>query len=435
MTTAGAAAIYVRISHDPQGERIGVERQLADCQALVGNDAQVYEDNDTSAYQARRRPAYRRLLQDVRDRRVSSVVAYNLDRLVRHPVDLEDLLEAADSAGLRQVRTAQGDLDLSTHDGQLQARILAAVAKKASDDTARRVKRAGEQRAADGRWHGGHIPYGLRHVDTGSGRQLAPDPERARALVDAAVDLLAGVPVSALARRLGLTRTGLRSALLAPSAAGLTSAGVTASWPAILTPELQADVRAHLATRRTLGRVNAKHWLSGLLWCARCDRGMQMGTGGTDGRVRYRCPSCHQSVLKALAEDYVGGAVCSVARVRQPITPQLVGEDPGPLQERRTELAKLYAAGELGREEWVAAREAINDRLARLGQDLARRNRNPLPEDLPELWPNLEPNGRRLFARSVLHRVMLHPSPPGVARGRWDPTRFVFVWADEPRAQ
>ena len=48
------AAIYVRISSDPQGLRAGVQRQEEDarklCEAAGWEVAEVYADNDTSAY-------------------------------------------------------------------------------------------------------------------------------------------------------------------------------------------------------------------------------------------------------------------------------------------------------------------------------------------------------------------------------------------------
>jgi len=73
-----AAAIYARISSDPAGTRLGVDRQIADCEALAARKgwpvAGVYEDNDTSAWSGRVRPEYRRLLEDIKDRLVDGVL-------------------------------------------------------------------------------------------------------------------------------------------------------------------------------------------------------------------------------------------------------------------------------------------------------------------------------------------------------------------------
>ena len=63
------ASIYVRISSDPAGKRLGVTRQLADCRkkakAMGWNVAGVYEDNDVSASTGKVRPAYQRMLSDL----------------------------------------------------------------------------------------------------------------------------------------------------------------------------------------------------------------------------------------------------------------------------------------------------------------------------------------------------------------------------------
>ena len=56
-TKTRRAALYLRISSDPDGERAGVERQRADCEALARRNGweivEVFEDNDVSAYSGR----------------------------------------------------------------------------------------------------------------------------------------------------------------------------------------------------------------------------------------------------------------------------------------------------------------------------------------------------------------------------------------------
>ena len=55
------AGIYVRISKDRRGDKLGVERQEADCRALAAEMgwevSDLYIDDDLSAYSGRRRPA------------------------------------------------------------------------------------------------------------------------------------------------------------------------------------------------------------------------------------------------------------------------------------------------------------------------------------------------------------------------------------------
>ncbi|MFH1331168.1 MAG: recombinase family protein, partial [Actinomycetota bacterium] len=103
------AAIYARISSDPEGTRLGVERQLADCRRLAADLGWVvhdtYVDNDVSAWSGKPRPEYLRLCEDITARVVDAVVAWHTDRLHRHPRELEDFIDLIDAAGDVLIRT------------------------------------------------------------------------------------------------------------------------------------------------------------------------------------------------------------------------------------------------------------------------------------------------------------------------------------------
>ncbi len=81
------AAVYTRISDDKLGQRAGVERQRADCEALVATRGwelvDTYEDNSRSAYNGKARPEYERLLADVGAGKVDAGVCWHQDRLWR----------------------------------------------------------------------------------------------------------------------------------------------------------------------------------------------------------------------------------------------------------------------------------------------------------------------------------------------------------------
>src|SRR5688572_22951930 len=63
------AAVYTRISDDSLGTGLGVARQEADCRALAERlgwqVAEVYSDNDQSAFNGTSRPQYLRMLADL----------------------------------------------------------------------------------------------------------------------------------------------------------------------------------------------------------------------------------------------------------------------------------------------------------------------------------------------------------------------------------
>lgn len=178
-----AAAVYCRISSDPEMARLGVKRQEEDCLKLAKGRgwvvARVYEDNDVFAYNGKMRPQYQAMLEDIEAGRVDAVVAWHLDRLVRQPRELEAFFDTCDQAGLRHMATVSGDIDLSTDDGRLHARILGAMARKASDDTSRRIKRKHQELVENGRIVGGAAtPYGYKYSPTT--KRMSADPKRAR---------------------------------------------------------------------------------------------------------------------------------------------------------------------------------------------------------------------------------------------------------------
>ncbi len=61
-SVAVRAGVYTRISSDPSGQRAGVERQRAECEEYCltrgWQVAELFEDNEYSASNGRRRPAY-----------------------------------------------------------------------------------------------------------------------------------------------------------------------------------------------------------------------------------------------------------------------------------------------------------------------------------------------------------------------------------------
>jgi len=138
-----SVAVYARISKDDDERACGVARQTADCHAIAAvrrwTVAEPYLDNDLSAFKAQvRRPAFERMLQDLKAGLLDGLVVYDLDRLARQPADLERILSIFDSRPSLRFATVQGDLDLMSSDGRTMARVLIAFANKSSMDTSRR---------------------------------------------------------------------------------------------------------------------------------------------------------------------------------------------------------------------------------------------------------------------------------------------------------
>src|SRR3712207_1112497 len=150
------AVIYARISDDTEGRAAGVERQVEDCRALAErlgwtlcSDAEpILIDNDISAStrSKARRPAFDRLLAGVAAGEYDGILYYSNSRLTRRPREYETIIEAVESTGVRLASVASGTADLTTADGRMLGRILAAQDAAEAERIGERVTRALQQR-------------------------------------------------------------------------------------------------------------------------------------------------------------------------------------------------------------------------------------------------------------------------------------------------
>lgn len=107
--------------------------------------AEEYTDNNVSAYSGKPRPAYARMLSDLAAGERDAVIVYNLDRLHRRPIELEDFVALCERAGVTNVATVTADIDLGNDDGLFMARMLAAFAAKESGRRSARIRRKNDQ--------------------------------------------------------------------------------------------------------------------------------------------------------------------------------------------------------------------------------------------------------------------------------------------------
>jgi site-specific DNA recombinase len=402
-----AAAIYARISSDPDGTAAGVTRQIADCRAFAARRgwivADVYEDNDTSAYSGKRRPAYERMLEDLADGSRDAVIVYHLDRLHRRPRELEDFLDLCGRAGVSSLACVTGEIDLATYDGIFQARILGAVARKESDDKSRRLTRKHLELAKAGKVSGGGTrPYGYAND------RVTVVPSEAAIIKEMAERFLAGDSLRSIAISLNdrnlATVTGkewtthtVRQVLSRARNSGQRELHGEimgkAIWPAIIKPAQTTRIRAVLndPDRRT-NRVARKYLLAGVLRCGTCGHTL-VSRPRSDRRGRYVCVrdpgrgGCGGTfILADEVEAFIADAVVHrlgsprfAASIRRrdsddPAVAKVIGELDGD-QEQLDELAASYGRKEINHREWLAARAPIQERIKAANTTLSRRQR------------------------------------------------------------
>lgn len=470
------AGVYCRLSYAPDGSVEKVERQESDCRDLAQrlgwsvSDAHVFVDNSRSAWQRnRKRPGWDALLSAVVEGEIDGIIVYHGDRLMRQPYDLEKLISAADSKGLR-IASVSGTRDLDSPDDRFILRIEVAQACRESDNTSRRTRRGLEARAANGLTQfGGNRPFGYG-VQTGTRTRTNPDtgnevtvpvydttqlvPAEAKVLAGAVERLLTGQNKLGVMRWMnensrtteGNEWTGktLTNLLMSPRISGQIERGGVlspAAWDGIITPEQWEDVKALLRRNaeqyRYPGRER-RYLLSGVAKCWNCHAAVrvkpQTGKGRKSRGLFYYCPGCRKVGRDVARTDgYVVGRVLRVladprfaADVYDQDEHPEVGAEIVALEERRTTLTEQIenAADDPDVDPVLAMRSlaSYNRKLDALRRQLAvtadRRKLGRLAGMTLEEW-SAEPIDLRSWAVGKVFEVTILPA---TWRGRgWDP--------------
>ncbi|MEY9841694.1 recombinase family protein [Streptacidiphilus sp. EB103A] len=344
-------AAYLRISSDRFGLEAGVDRQQEDAddarrRLRWPEFAQTYKENDTSAFKKRKvikddgsvdwiviRPKFRQLLADLASGVIDGVIFYDLDRLVRRPRDLEDLIDIVEYVKRPVLGATGGHMNLINDSDRHMARIMCVMALKSSEDTSRRVARMHLACAQDGKIQG-RIAYGWIRKGANKGTL---EPSEANLVSRIFKDCLTGETAYSIATALNRegvkppeakswSSTMINKMLRNPRYAGMVSyAGLhrvvpasesdgwtkvlfddkgrplLGSWVPIISPQDWSQVQFELQLRRSKrglppGRtrpgITNKYLMSGIFRCGSCRVGL-VGHPGNKGESRgrtYRCP-------------------------------------------------------------------------------------------------------------------------------------------------
>ncbi|WP_416224254.1 recombinase family protein [Thermogemmatispora sp.] len=134
-----------------------------------------YEDDERSARgeHIAKRPAFKRLLEDVQAKRIRVVIVHTLDRWSRNVMVTLQSFRILSQAGTAFLSLSE-HIDYSSPEGQLQLTILAAFAAYFSDSLARHTSKGKRERAVQG-LHNGDIPFGYRSGGPKSPLEIDPD--------------------------------------------------------------------------------------------------------------------------------------------------------------------------------------------------------------------------------------------------------------------
>jgi DNA invertase Pin-like site-specific DNA recombinase len=433
------AAVYVRQSLDRDNTQLAISRQREDCLKLCdqrGWEPVIYEDNSISASRSKRRPQYEQMLTDIRAGTIDAIVAWDLDRLHRQPIELEMFINLADEKRLA-LATVTGEVDLSTDNGRLYARIKGAVAKSEVERKSARQKRANEQRAKDGRGWGGTRAFGYE-----LGTNVIIEDE-AKLIRDAYTTILAGGSLHSIAAHWNSldvkTAAGkqwygntVRQVLVnARYAAQRTYHGeivADAQWEPIVSVDTWRAAHAILTApgRRAARQPGRKYLLSGIMFCSKC--GHTIGSGHLRGAPVYTCKRCNGLVRKQKPVDELVVKL-AVAYMSRPDAADILIDserhDIGELREQERvileeldQLAVDYDEGNLTGRQVKIATERKEAKLAAVRSQMADANKARAFDGLLEAkdvrawWDGLSLDRQRTILQ-ILMGVILLPAGRG----------------------
>lgn len=157
------AALYIRVSTHWQVDRDSLPVQRKElinyCQYALGiNEYEVFEDAGYSGKNTER-PAYKKMLERIRDGEFSHLLVWKLDRISRNLLDFAAMYDELKRLGVIFVSKNE-QFDTGSAMGEAMLKIILVFAELERKVTSERVTSVMYSRAASGSWNGGKIPYG-----------------------------------------------------------------------------------------------------------------------------------------------------------------------------------------------------------------------------------------------------------------------------------
>ncbi len=400
------------------------------------------------------RPRFNRLVEDIKNGEVDVVVVWDIDRLTRRPLELEQFAETCEASGMTEdIHTISGPVAL------LFARIKGAVAAEEARKTAERVTRKKLELAHAGKPHGGSRAFGYEKDG------ITVIPTEAELIKEAAARILGGDSLHTIRHdwqeRGVKTTTGklkwsvstLKRSLTSPKVAGLRQyqgevlEGVEAVWDAILDRETWEQLRVVLLDpKRFTGPRTQSYPLNGVLVCGLCGEklkamprqrrrcyGCKKETGGC-GRIHVRSERIEEYLYDLLVPMADSPDLRDVLRSEQEGGTQRVQElliESAKDEAKLAEVTEMLTDGDMDKASYVKASKRIRDRIqAREAQLTTLRGSSAVSKlggNVAASWDGMSAEDKRSVIMSLVTRVEVNrASNPG--SNKFDPDRVNVVF-------
>jgi len=457
--------IYARISDDPHGGGVNADTQVRRCHeraaAMGAVVVAVKRDDDRTAMakngKRAERPAFDETMAMLINGEADGILCLHTDRLYRHSVDLEPLVDVVEKTGAMIFPLMTGELDLTTATGRIIARILAAVATGEVERAIERMKDKKDANRRAGIQSGGPRPYGYCATKP-TPKGMPPEVQKinkreADWIRFASVKVLAGSSLRSVCAAMNAggartpkgntwSATTLKQCLTSMRLAGLIEHDGAiigpATWDAILTESDVRTLRRMLSdpARRTSAGNSTRWLLSGIAVCGMPGCGQPLKAGGKNrtGQHTYRCPeSSHVTRACGPLDEYVSSSLVDhLIRTAAVDTDAGAPPDDGPdleaeatrIRTRMTALADAFAdEDDADPVAYRAASARLRDRLADVERRMAERVVTASLDDVEdyglspeEFWPQYTLEKKRALVAARMTVTVL-PAKKGRPAG------------------
>ena len=325
-------AIYVRVSTVYQVDKDSLPMMKQDltsyCKYILNtDDFVIFEDAGYSGKNTDR-PAYQKMMSQIRQGLFTHLLVWKIDRVSRNLLDFAKMYEELKDLGVTFVSKNE-QFDTSTAIGEAMLKIILVFAELERNMTSERVTATMINRASNGIWNGGRIPYGYSYDKATQTFSIEPEENKiynciiesyeethsivytARMINDAGYRTRNGGLWSSTAVWIILRNPWYKGVYRYNyyKIPGRKAIKDKSEWviienhhPASIEPErfdrIQAVLDKNARFRNTPGRKTTRknvHVFSGLLWCADCGAAFNASPGKAHASgyrpSKYGCPN------------------------------------------------------------------------------------------------------------------------------------------------
>lgn len=154
------SAIYARQSIDKK-DSVSIEAQIENCRNYANTQVETYIDKGWSG-KTTDRPMIKKLITDIKNDIVDTVIVYRIDRISRNIVDFANMLQLFEEHNVKFI-SATEQFDTSSPMGKAMIYIVMVFAQLERETIAGRIKDNYRFRSSSGKYFmGGNIPFGYK---------------------------------------------------------------------------------------------------------------------------------------------------------------------------------------------------------------------------------------------------------------------------------